>query len=429
MEEKCFCHLNGYRVKDSVARNSIEEVKESVNNLSSETQESINNLSNTTQQNFENINDLMGELETNINSQLGQELENKGIFVFKMGEDLPYGNSTSKTITSTKTLERAQLMINKMKELASNDIKNFTIILQLNWTNMLFHTRNNMTSSSVEFKSYDCYTSSSCYKFYQLKFNGNSDLSQITSIVLEQQSTSPILTTSYNENYSVYFDYTPAHKKYVDESIETAINGITPGEGGSIVIDSTPTEGSTNAVSSGGVKSYVDSQLGELNDVPVKTYLDGLEEDMLIAVNNTLDHNRHLLWENENTNVETFGPDTLGSSNTITCLDTLSKYTSIEIIYDTNQGVKSTGRIPLSKTSRYGLTSICMDAIRQGVVEGRQAYINDLSTTNIIFTNGFKFETYGTDTKSLETRACVPLIIYGYRDTCPRISDLEGGEE
>ena len=41
MEEKCFCHLNGYAVKDATARKEIESTKTSVNNLSNQVNNNV----------------------------------------------------------------------------------------------------------------------------------------------------------------------------------------------------------------------------------------------------------------------------------------------------------------------------------------------------------------------------------------------------
>lgn len=46
-KEKCFCHLNGYAVKDSTARKEVEEIKEHLgvlSNVTPITNEDIENL-------------------------------------------------------------------------------------------------------------------------------------------------------------------------------------------------------------------------------------------------------------------------------------------------------------------------------------------------------------------------------------------------
>lgn len=220
---KYFSKLNGYQVKDSEARVSIET-----------------------------LNNSLSALQTNIDENLGKELRKNHIWIFNpYSLSIYFGNESVITKTTESYLTEINKIVEEMREDSSNgNIPKLLIVNTTNGTLLFFH--DGYMSNSATTITFNCTgVLSGLGEFVGTNMGLVQDANkQITSITFSK--TANYLTTSSNFKFTPYNDYNPVHKKYVDD----AIKNLDISE--SITLDTTPTENSTNGVTSGGVKSYVD---------------------------------------------------------------------------------------------------------------------------------------------------------------------------
>ena len=402
MEEKCFCHLNGYKVKDSDARKSIENLLNEINTLSENTNNSINNL------------------ETTINENLGKELRKNHIWIFNpYSLSIYFGTNSVITKSGASDLEQLNKIWDEMKEDSKNGNISKILIVNTNSGTLIFNHSGVLTNSTTTFYCTGIISGMGEFVGTSMGLVQDSD-KKITSFTFSK--TASYLTPSNTQSYTVYNDYNPAHKKYVDEKIATALANNTGGT--SVAIDDTPTSGSNNAVSSGGVKSYVDGKLGDLEGVPVKTYLDGLEDDILLAHNmvNTFTNTnmRSLIWENKD-NTTSLNQTSINFTPYYNENNEIIPITHIEVIYlnGTNQALFSTGLIPLVNDVK----TLRLEGITSNKLSYREITLNtDLLGASI--NNGRLVDTYGTNNTSGysdNTGVCIPVRIYATYSEIPSL--------
>ena len=145
--EKCFCHLNGYKVKDADARKNIDDLNTSLNTLESETNTKLSTLESETNTKLSTLEseteNSINDINTNINSinttisTLSTETENvanqiKSVAVLKTR--LQYSTSlktySESSITDATILGEFKSMFNKLVELVDSGYKPI-LILQL----------------------------------------------------------------------------------------------------------------------------------------------------------------------------------------------------------------------------------------------------------------------------------------------------------
>lgn len=200
MEEKCFCHLNGYKVKDADARIEIENLKNDLNNIEKEYEYfelPFSKLGVTGAYQLKSMNNL-ATVDTELCGNLTPIIQR----MFK-GEDGTYSR--------TNYINRKPLIVYFRNDISSNTFLTEEV--------SLYHLSNaNNNTSFIDFESNYTFVGSSkeiANRGFKVTVDTNFNVTKIEII----KNKLNILTTDNTSSYTPSGSYHPATKKYVDDAI------------------------------------------------------------------------------------------------------------------------------------------------------------------------------------------------------------------